>query len=307
MDLMQWVFDQFLDLLIIVFTGDILVYSKSEEDHGSHLCIVLQTLKDQRLYAKFLMCEFWLNAITFMGHVISSEGIMVDPQTGAAMKGWPRPMTLSNIWSILGLVRYYRQFVESFSSIATPLTKLTQKKVKFSWSDACEGSFEKLKDKLTLNPILTLHEGTNGFILYCKAAHVGLGCVLMMHAKVVAYAFRQLKVHERNYQTHELELVVVVLTLMIWCQYLYGVHVNIFCDHKILLYLFTHKELNLQQRGQLELLKDYDLTILYHYDLKAAFVSCYLSQLTDSPTDLDLDYQYMTLSLILLILFHSFS
>ena len=144
------------------------------------------------------------------------------------------------------------------------MTRLTQKAAKFQWTDACERSFQLLKDKLTTAPVLTLPEGPDGYVIYCDASGVGLGCVLMQHGKVIAYASRQLRKHEKNYPTHDLELAVVVHALKIWRHYLYGVHVDIYTDHKSLQYIFKQKELNLRQRRWLELLKDYDVDILYH-------------------------------------------
>ncbi|XP_060182450.1 uncharacterized protein LOC132612133 [Lycium barbarum] len=249
MDLMNRVFKPYLDLFVIVFIDDILVYSRNEAEHAEHLRIVLQTLKERELFAKFSKCEFWLKSVTFLGHVISGEGVRVDSQKIDAVKSWPRPASVSDIRSFLGLAGYYRRFVEGFSSISAPLTKLTRKKIKFQWSDACERSFEELKKRLTSAPVLTLPEGTEGFVVYCDASGVGLGCVLMQHGKVVAYASRQLKVHERNYPTHDLELAAVVFALKIWRHYLYGVHVDIFTDHKSLQYIFKQRELNLRQRS----------------------------------------------------------
>src|SRR5688572_31719175 len=144
------------------------------------------------------------------------------------------------------------------------MTRLTQKKVKFAWTDACEKSFQILKEKLTSAPILTLLDGVEGFVVYCDASRIGLGCVLMQKGKVIAYASRQLKVHERNYPTHDLELAAVVFALKIWRHFLYGVHVDVYTDHKSLQYVFTQKDLNLRQRRWLELLKDYDMSVLYH-------------------------------------------
>ncbi|KAF3643286.1 hypothetical protein FXO38_20699 [Capsicum annuum] len=144
------------------------------------------------------------------------------------------------------------------------LTKLTQKKMKFVWSDLCENSFEKLKDKLTTALILTFPEGIDDFVVYCDAFRVGLGCVLMQRGKVIAYASRHLKVHERNYPTHDLELAAVVFALRIWRHYLYGVHVDIYTDHKSFQYVFSQKELNLRKRSWMELLKDYDMSLHYH-------------------------------------------
>ncbi|XP_070029575.1 uncharacterized protein [Nicotiana sylvestris] len=221
MDLVNRVFKPFLDTFIIVFIDDILVYSKSKEEHAEHLRIALQTLKGNELYAKFSKCEFWLQSVAFLDHVVSSEGIKVDPQKTKAVKNWPRPTTPTEIRSFLGLDGYYRMFVEGFSSLAAPLTKLTQKAVKFQWSDAYEQSFQELKK-------------------------------------------RKLKNHEKNYPTHDLELAAVVFALKIWRHYLYSEHSEVFIDHKSLQYIFKQKELNLRQRRWLELLKDYDINILYH-------------------------------------------
>ncbi|WMV50427.1 hypothetical protein MTR67_043812 [Solanum verrucosum] len=161
------------------------------------------------------------------------------------MKQWPKPTSPTYIRSFLGLAGYYRRFVEGFSSIASPLTKLTQKKVKFQWSGDCEKCFAELKTRLTTAPVLTLPDGSDGYVIYCDASRVGLGCLLMHRDKVIAYASRQLKMHEKNYPTHDLELAVVVFALKILRHYLYGVHVDVFTDHKSLQYVFTQKELNL--------------------------------------------------------------
>ncbi|WMV13718.1 hypothetical protein MTR67_007103 [Solanum verrucosum] len=141
MDLMNRVFRLYLDMFMIVFMDDILIYSRSEGEHMDHLRIVLQVLKEHQLYAKFSKCEVWLRSVAFLGHSVSSKGIDVDPKKTDAVKSWPRHLTLSDIRSFLGLTGYYRRFVEGFSSIASPLTALTHKKAKFEWSEACEKSF----------------------------------------------------------------------------------------------------------------------------------------------------------------------
>ena len=135
--------------------------------------------------------------------------------------------------------------MDGFAFISSPLTTLTQNSKKFEWSVACEKNFQLLIDSLTSAPVLTLPEGTKGFVVYCDASRVGLGCVLIKHGKVIAYASRQFKVHERNYPTYDLEIAAVVFALKIWRHYLYGVHVNVFTNHKSLLYVFTQKELNI--------------------------------------------------------------
>ncbi|KAL0537052.1 hypothetical protein IC582_026020 [Cucumis melo] len=264
MDLMNRVFREFLDTFVIVFIDDILIYSKTEAEHEEHLRMVLQTLRDNKLYAKFSKCEFWLKQVSFLGHVVSKAGVSVDPAKIEAVTGWTRPSTVSEVRSFLGLAGYYRRFVENFSRIATPLTQLTRKGVPFVWSKACEDSFQTLKQKLVTAPVLTVPDGSGSFVIHIDASKKGLGCVLMQQGKVVAYASRQLKSHEQNYPTHDLELAAVVFALKIWRHYLYGEKIQIFTDHKSLKYFFTQKELNMRQRRWLELVKDYDCEILYH-------------------------------------------
>ncbi|TYJ99751.1 pol protein [Cucumis melo var. makuwa] len=264
MDLMNIVFREFLDTFVIVFIDDILIYSKTEAEHEEHLSMVLQTLRDNKLYAKFSKCEFWLKQVLFLGHVVSKAGVSVDPVKIEAVTSWPRPSTISEVRSFLGLASYYRRFVENFSHIATPLTQLTRKGAPLVWSKACEDSFPNLKQRLVTVPVLTVPNGSGSFVIYSDASKKGLGCVLMQQGKVVAYASRQLKSHERNYPTHDLELTAVVFALKIWRHYLYGEKIQIFTDHKSLKYFFTQKELNMRQRRWLELVKDYDCDILYH-------------------------------------------
>ncbi|WMV08849.1 hypothetical protein MTR67_002234 [Solanum verrucosum] len=164
-------------MFVIVFIDDILIYSRSENEYINHLKIELQVPKDYQLFAKFSKCEFWLRSVAFLGHILSSRGIEVDPKKTDTVNSWPRPLIPSDIRSFLGLASYYRR--------------------------------------------------------------VGLGCVLMQNGKVIAYASRQLKVHEKNYPTHDLELAAIVFALKIWRHYLYGVHVNVFTDHNILQYVFS--------------------------------------------------------------------
>nr|GFA83861.1 hypothetical protein [Tanacetum cinerariifolium] len=175
------------DKFIILFIDDILVFSKSKEEHENHLRTVLQTLRQEKLYAKFSKCEFWLSSVAFLGHVVSTEGIAMDPAKVEAITKWPRPTSVTEVRSFLGLAGYYRRFVEGFSRLALPLTKLMR-----------------------------------GFQIYSDASKKGLGCVLMQHEKVIAYASRQLKPYKVNYPTHDLESAAVVFALKIWRHYLYG-------------------------------------------------------------------------------------
>ncbi|GJQ91246.1 putative reverse transcriptase domain-containing protein [Tanacetum coccineum] len=179
MDLMYRVCRPYLDKFLIVFIDDILIYSKTQEEHEVHLGLVLELLKEKKLYAKFSKCEFWLREVQFLGHVINGDGIHVDPSNIEAVKNWEAPRTPSEVRSFLGLAGYYRRFIENFCKIAKSLTILTLKTLP-----------GRLKD----------------YVVYCDASGLGLGCVLMQRGKVIAYASRQLKTHEKNYTTHDLEL-----------------------------------------------------------------------------------------------------
>ncbi|GKD32615.1 putative reverse transcriptase domain-containing protein [Tanacetum coccineum] len=264
MDLMNRVCKPYLDKFVIVFIDDILIYSKNKQEHAEHLKLILELLKKEQLYAKFSKCEFWIPKVQFLGHVIDSQGIHVDPAKIESVKDWASPKSATEIRQFLGLAGYYRRFIEGFSKIAKPMTKLTQKKIKFDWSDKAEAAFQLIKQKLCSAPILALPEGNEDFIAYCDASIKGLGAVLMQREKVIAYASRQLKIHEKNYTTHDLELGAVVFALKIWRHYLYGTKCTVFTDHKSLQHILDQKELNMRQRCWLELLSDYDCEIRYH-------------------------------------------
>ncbi|GKA20547.1 putative reverse transcriptase domain-containing protein [Tanacetum coccineum] len=206
MDLMNKFCRSYLDKFVIVFIDDILIYSKTQEEH-------------------------------FLRHVINSNGIHVDPSKIEVVKNWKALRTPTEVRLFLGLAKYYHRFIEKFSKIAKSLTILTQK---------------------------TLPDGLEDFVVYCDASGIGLDCVLMQRGKVIAYASRQLKIHEENYTTHDLETGAVMFALKIWRHYLYGTKSFIYTDHKSLWHIFSQKELNMRQRHWIELFSDYDCEIRYH-------------------------------------------
>ncbi|GJX19007.1 putative reverse transcriptase domain-containing protein [Tanacetum coccineum] len=212
MDLMNRVCKPYLDKFVIVFIDDILIYSRNEKEHEEHLKTIREMLKKEELYAKFSKCEFWINTVKFIGHVIDSSSIHVDPAKIEAVKNWASPTTPSEIC----------QFLEQ------------------------EEAFQLLKQKLCAAPILALPEGSDDFVVYCDASIKGLGAVLMQRMKVIAYASRQLKIHEKNYTTHDLELGAVVFALKIWRHYLYGTKCVVFTDHKSLQHILDQKDLNMR-------------------------------------------------------------
>ncbi|KAJ0949182.1 putative nucleotidyltransferase, Ribonuclease H [Helianthus annuus] len=264
MDLMNRVCKPYLDKFVIVFIDDILIYSKSQEEHEQHLRLILELLRNEQLYAKFSKCDFWLREVHFLGHVVNKNGIHVDPAKIESIKNWPTPKTPTEVRQFLGLAGYYRRFIQGFSKIAQPLTTLTQKGVAYKWNTVQESAFQRLKDNLCSAPILSLPDGTDDFVVYYDASIHGLGCVLMQREKVIAYASRQLKTHEKNYTTHDLELGAVIFALKIWRHYLYGTKCTIYTDHRSLEHIFRQKELNMRQRRWVELLNDYECAIKYH-------------------------------------------
>ncbi|GJX86499.1 putative reverse transcriptase domain-containing protein [Tanacetum coccineum] len=205
---------------------------------ANHLRIILELLKKEKLYAKFSKCDFWISIVQFLGHLIDSQGLHVDPAKIEAVKNWTSPTTPIEIRQFLGLAGYYQRFIKDFSKIAKSLTELTQKNKKYIWGENQESAFQLLKQKLCEAPILALPEGNDDFVVYCDASHQGLGAVLMQREKVIAYASRQLKPNKENYTTHDLELGAV--------------------------HILDQKELNMRQRRWLELLADYDCEICYH-------------------------------------------
>ncbi|GKA91062.1 putative reverse transcriptase domain-containing protein [Tanacetum coccineum] len=210
MDLMNRVCKPYLDKFVIVFIDDILIYSRNEEEHANHLRIILELLRKEKLYAKFSKCDFWIRMVQFLGHLIDSQGLHVDPAKIEAVKNWASPTTPTEVRQFLGLAGYYRRFIQGFSKIAKPLTKLTQKNKKYIWEKDQETAFQLLKQKLCEAPILALPEGNDDFVVYCDASLQGLGAVLMQKEKVIAYASRQLKPHKENYTTYVFELGVVI-------------------------------------------------------------------------------------------------
>jgi ribonuclease HI len=293
MYLMNKVFMEYLDRFVVVFIDDILVFSETMEEHEEHLRLVLEKLRSNQLYEKFSKCEFWLTEVAFLGHVISAGGVSVDPGKVKDVLNWMPP------------ARYYRRFIKDFSKIAKPMTKLLEKNKTFEWTKECQASFEELKKRLTSSSVLVLPDLTKKFDIYCDTSCQGLGCVLMQEGQVVCYASRQLRKHEENYPTHDLELAAVIHALKIWRHYLIGHRCEIYSDHKSLKYIFTQNNLNLRQRRWLELIKDYDLGINYHpkksnvvADALSRMKYCNTTFAQRMPSELRREIEYLNLGMV---------
>jgi hypothetical protein len=188
MYLMNKVFVKYLDKFVVIFIDDILIFSKTEEEHGKHQRLVLEKLRSNQLYTKFSNCEFWLTEVALLRHVISAGGISVDPSKVKDVLNWMPLMNASEIRSFLGLAGYYRRFIKDFSKISKPMTKLLEKNKTFEWTAECQTSFDDLMKCLTSALVLVLPDLTKKFDIYCDASRRGLGCVLMQEGQVVCYA-----------------------------------------------------------------------------------------------------------------------
>jgi hypothetical protein len=263
MYLMNSIFMLELDKFVMIFIDDILIDARNEEEHEKHLRIILQIHREHQLYAKFSKCAFWLKEVPFLGHVISAEGISIDPSKVQEVLDWKSLKLVTQIHSFLGLVGYYHRFIPNFSKIAKRMTKLLEKDAKFKWSEECEEAFLTLKKLVTIAPVLAQPNIEKPFDVYCDASSTDIG-VLMQDGHAIAYASRQLRRHEKHYPTHGLELLVVVHALKVWRHYLFGNLVHIYTDHKSPKYLFTQPNLNMMQQRWLVLIKDYELEIHHH-------------------------------------------
>jgi hypothetical protein len=190
MYLMNSVFMPELDKFVVVFIDDILIYSKSEEEHAQHLHIILQWLWDHQLYAKFSKCAFWLKVVPFLGHIISVDGIAIDPNKVQEVFDWKSPRSVTQIRSFLGLAGYYHRFIPNFSKIAKPMAKLLEKEAKFKWSSQCKEAFLTLKKLLTTASVLAQPDIEKPFDVYYDASGTGIGEVLMQDGRAISYASR---------------------------------------------------------------------------------------------------------------------
>jgi hypothetical protein len=258
---MNGIFRNYLDKFVIVFLDYILIYYKSEEEHEHHLRLVLQVLREHQLYAKLGKCSFYKKQIHYLGNIISEHGIEVDPEKIKAIRGWPTPKNVSDVRSFMGLASYYRRFIVGFSNISRPITSLQKKGTKFEWTLKCENNFNLLKELLTSAPVLNIFDPNESFVVCTNACKEGLGGVLTQNGHVIGYDSRKIKENERNYATHDLELVAIIHALRMWRHYLMGKKFELRTNHIDLKYIFEQSSLNARQTRWLEFLSEYDFDI----------------------------------------------
>src|SRR5258708_17415837 len=267
MHLMQQTFRKFLDDFVIVFIDDILVYSKTKEDHYNHLRLVLQVLRDNQLYAKLSKCEFFQGEIGFLGHVINQYGNKMESCKVNAVTSWPIPKNIYELRSFLGLAGYYRRFVKDFSMIASPLTSLLHKDTKYEWTAQQDDAFNELKQAVSTAPILIIPDPHLPYTVVADASGYAIGAALCQDhgngLQPCAFLSRKMNDHERNYAVHEQELLAIVHALREWRHYLLGNRIIIITDHRSLQYLSTQFKLSARQTRWSEFLQQFDYEIRY--------------------------------------------
>ena len=261
MRLMNEVLRAFIGKFVVVYFDDILIYSKSMDEHVDHMRAVFNALRDARLFGNLEKCTFCTDRVSFLGYVVTPQGIEVDQAKVEAIHGWPMPKTITQVRSFLGLAGFYRRFVKDFSTIAAPLNELTKKGVHFSWGKVQEHAFNVLKDKLTHAPLLQLPDFNKTFELECDASGIGLGGVLLQEGKPVAYFSEKLSGSVLNYSTYDKELYALVRTLETWQHYLWPKEFVIHSDHESLKHIRSQGKLNRRHAKWVEFIESFPYVI----------------------------------------------
>jgi hypothetical protein len=261
LSLMNGIFRNYLNKFVIVFMDDILIYSKSEEENEHHLRLVLEVSREHQLYSKWSKCYFYQNKIHYLGHIILEKGIAVDPEKIEAIRGWKTPINVSDVRYLMGLAEYYRRFIVGLSKIAHPITSLQKKGTKFEWTLKCENNFNLLKELLTTAPILKIVDPNESFVVCTNACKEGLGGFLTQNGHAIGYDSINIKEHERNYATHDLEIASIVHALRMWRHCLMGKKFKLRIDHIGLEYIFEQPNLNSRKTRWMEFLSEYDFDI----------------------------------------------
>jgi hypothetical protein len=248
--IMNDIFRPHLRKCCLVYLDDILVLGKDAESHAQHLDAVLSVLEQHQFYAKMSKCTFEKHELAFLGFIVSSEGIKVDPKKTDVVARWPVPLSINHLRSFLGLSNYFRKFVQGYSTLVAPLTELTKEDKPWAWTPACQQAFDGVKAALTNPPVLAMPRYDQPFEVICDASGVGIGAVLLQEGRPVAFESRKLSPAEQNYHTTERELLAVVHAMRTWRCYLEGVPkdmLTVVTDHNPLTYFATQPTLSRRQ------------------------------------------------------------
>lgn len=267
MHLMQSIFGPHLDDFVIVFLDDILIYSKSLDDHRRQVRMVLDLLRKHQLYAKESKCEFFQTSVSFLGHVVSGKGISMEEDKVKAIRNWPAPTTVTGVRSFLGLAGYYRKFVKNFSRIASPLSELLHKAKPFEWKETQQKAFDALKLAVSSGPVLIIPDDSKPYVVTTDASGFAIGATLSQDQgdglQPIAFMSQKMLPAEKNYPVHEQELLAVVCALKEWRHYLHGRKFRIITDHQSLRYLSTQPHLSPRQIRWSEFLQQFDYEMEY--------------------------------------------
>lgn len=260
---MQQVFHDMIGKFVLIYLDDILIFSKTPEEHEQHLALVLERLEQHKFYAQLRKCHFALPEVEFLGHLVSKDGIRVDPRKVKIVQEWPVPKSAGDLRSFLGLANYFRRFIEKYSETARCLHALTGKHAVWNWTALCQRAFEEIKEKLTAAPVLRAPDFTKPFDLVADASDFTIGAALLQDGQPVAFESRKLTPAEVNYYTGEKELLAVVHALTVWRCYLDGAKFTIHSDHEPLSYLRTKPTLTPRQVRWSQFLERFDYSWVY--------------------------------------------
>jgi hypothetical protein len=284
---MNEVFREYLDDFVMVYIDDILMCSRTEEDHFRHVKLILERLRQHKLFAKLSKCEFNRASLPFLGHVVCQKGVEMQQSKRQSLVAWPRLPTVTEVQSFLGLTNYYRRFIRHFARISTPLSELTKKGVPFEWAGDQGNSFRSLKDAVESAPVLQLADPAKPYIVTCDASDVENGAVLKHKGEngphPVAFASRKFSGAEKNYPVHERELLAIVYALKEWRPCFHGSRFVFKTDHHPFRYLDTQTNLSNGQMRWMETSQEYDYEIVYEQG-KYNVVADALPRINTSPS-----------------------
>src|SRR5215470_19535225 len=261
--LMNHVLRAFIGKFVVVYFDDILVYSKTLDEHIDHLRAVLNVLRAESLFGNLKKCSFCTNQIIFLGYVVSAKGIEVDEEKVKAIKEWPTPKSITEVRSFHGLGSFYRRFVKDFSTIAAPLTEVVKKNVGFKWGEEQATAFTLIKEKLSSAPLLALPNFSKMFEIECDASGIGIGAVLLQEKRPIAYFSEKLSGAALNYPTYDKEMYALVRTLETWQHYLWPKEFVIHTDHESLKHLKGQGKLNRRHAKWVEFIETFPYVIKY--------------------------------------------
>lgn len=260
---MNHLFQHMIGKSVFIYLDDILIASRTPEEHEHHLAEVLRILADNKLYANRAKCSFNLPEVHYLGHIVGRGGVRPDPRKLEVVREWPRPKSAHEVRSFLGLTQYFRRFIKDYSLIAAPLHKLLQKESKCVWTKECEAAFLKLKQALLSAPVLSMPDYNEAYELevWTDASNTAVGAVLMQNGHPIAYESRRFSAAERNYNTTDREMLAIIHALRVWRCYLEGAQFKVKCDHKALSFFKTKAEVTPRQARWLEFLERFNLSI----------------------------------------------